>query len=197
MITVVVLAAGASSRMGQPKALLEENGVTYLAKITATARGAGATSVAVVAGPPDGDKIKAKLPVGAGWVWNHDPSRGMITSVQIAISGLPPRTLACMVWPVDVPNVESATVRAIMSAPAGKIVVPRYKGKGGHPVRLPAKLFGEIAALPNETSLKQFIDAHPADTIYLDVEDEWVTRDFDTPADVKKAKDDKAAAKAV
>ena len=83
-----------------------------------------------------------------------------------------------------------------MSAPAGKIVVPRYKGKGGHPVRLPAKLFGAIAALPSDSSLKQFIDAHAADTIQLDVEDEWVTRDFDTPADVAKGKDDKAAAAA-
>src|SRR5579871_3942712 len=99
-IVTVVLAAGSSSRMGSPKALLELDGGTYLTRIVQTARAAGSTGVTVVVGPPDGDKVKAKMPVGAGPVWNPDPSRGMLSSVQWAVSStLPGKTTAILVWP--------------------------------------------------------------------------------------------------
>jgi molybdenum cofactor cytidylyltransferase len=186
-ITALVLAAGASSRMGTPKALIDLEGQTFLNRIVTCARSAGASSVAVVAGPPDGDKIKARLPVGAGVTWNPDPSRGMITSVQVGIANLPPKTLCALVWPVDLPMVKVETVRRILDGTPGKIIVPRHANKTGHPVRIPRQLFGEIQSLPNDASLKTFLDGHTSNIIYVDVDDEGCVKDYDVPGDLPKA----------
>src|SRR5690242_19865570 len=121
-IAAIILAAGASSRMGSPKALVELDGATYLTRIVNTARAAGAGSIVVVIGPPDAEKIKARLPTGVGTAWNHDPSRGMITSVQAAIQNLPTQTTAMLIWPVDHPLVRQETARAVMTGAPGKII---------------------------------------------------------------------------
>lgn len=187
-IMTVVLAAGASSRMGTPKALLEFEGATYVTRITQVAKAAGTAGVSVVVGPPDGDKIKAKLPPGAGPVWNPDPSRGMLSSVQWAInSALPSKTTAILVWPVDHPLVKQETVRRILDAAPGKISIPRYHGKGGHPVRIPRALFGAITGLDPEKGLHGLFEAHAAQVAYVDVDDAGTVEDIDTPADAKAA----------
>ncbi len=187
-IMTVVLAAGASSRMGTPKALLDIDGTTYVTKITQTAKAAGASGVSVVVGPPDGDKIKAKLPPGAGSVWNPDPTRGMLSSVQWAVNGaLPPKTAAILVWPVDHPMVKQETVRRILDAAPGKLVIPRHNGKGGHPVRIPRALFGQLTSLDPEKGLHALIEANPAQVAYVEVDDAGVVEDIDTPADAKAA----------
>jgi CTP:molybdopterin cytidylyltransferase MocA len=186
MITVV-LAAGASSRMGSPKALLDLDGVSYLGHITATARSAGTENVSVVLGPPDGDKIKSKLPNGAGFVWNPDPSRGMLSSVQSAVQNLPSRATGILVWPVDLPQVSVASVRAILAGAPGKVIIPRYNGKGGHPVRIPRALFGAIASMPSDAGLHGLFETHAASVSYLDLDDAHLISDIDTPADAAKA----------
>ena len=186
-IQTVVLAAGASSRMGSPKALLDLDGATFMSRIAVTARAAGSSGVMIVIGPPDGNAIKAKLPVGTVSVWNPDPSPGMITSVQAAVASLPRGTAAMLVWPVDLPQVKQETVRRIMDGVPGKIIVPRHQGKGGHPVRLPRTLFAELAGLPSDAGLRGLLEAHPGAVVYVDVDDPGVVEDVDTPADHAQA----------
>jgi molybdenum cofactor cytidylyltransferase len=181
----IVLAAGASNRMGSPKALLAIEGTTFLGRIAQTARAAGSTSVIAVVGPPDGDQVKAKLPPGVATSFNPDPSRGMLSSIQAGVQALPRGSVAALVWPVDQPEVSEATVRRILGAHPGKIVVPRHGGKGGHPVRVPAKLFAAIAALPPEAGLRALYELHPADLLMIEVDDAAVTRDIDTPQDLE------------
>lgn len=188
-VAVVILAAGASSRMGRAKALLEIEGGTFLQRIATTARAAGAGGISVVAGPPDGDRIKARLPLGVSVTWNPDPSRGMITSIQTGISNLPARTTAALFWPVDIPLVNVDTVQRVMQAPAGRIAIPRHGGRGGHPVRVPARHFGAIAALPVESSLRAYFDTQAGEIAWIDVEDPGCVRDFDTPQDLDELKD--------
>lgn len=185
-ITAVILAAGASRRMGgSPKALLELQGETYLARITRTARAAGATNVLVVAGPPHGERVRARLPVGAAVLWNPDPGRGMFSSVQAGVAGLPRGTLSALVWPVDQPLVREDTVRRVLAAQPGRIAIPRYQGRGGHPVRIPVACFGPLLALPAEATLKDLIDRQAALRVDVDVEDEWVVQDVDTPEEAQ------------
>ena len=182
-ITAVILAAGASRRMGRPKALLEHQGRTFLTHIVHTARAAGADAVTVVAGPPDGERIRARLPVGAAVTWNPDPSRGMLSSVQVGLANLPARTQAALVWPVDVPLVKVDTVERVVQAAPGRIVIPRHEGRGGHPVRIPQRVFGAILALPPESSLRAFFHENAAQVTWIDVDDPGCATDIDTPED--------------
>jgi molybdenum cofactor cytidylyltransferase len=184
MICALVLAAGASTRMGTAKALLRgRDGRTFVQAIADTARAGGCGAVMVVVGPPHGEAIRRALPAGTAAAVNPRPERGMLSSVQVGLAALPATASAALVWPVDVPLVRAETVRAILSAAPGRIVVPVYQRKGGHPVRLPRRLFATVAGLDLEGGLRGLFHARPNDVERLAVADGAVLVDFDTPAD--------------
>ena len=190
MIYAVVLAAGASSRMeGKPKALLRDSrNVTYLSRIASTAREGGAGGVIVVVGQPHADAIKKALPAGAAAVINTLPERGMLSSVQAGVNAVPTQCTSVLIWPVDVPFVKAATVRALIEHRAGRIAVPRHQGKGGHPVRIPRPFFADVMGLADgDMGLKALYDARPNLVERVDVDDAAVLVDVDTPADAAAA----------
>ena len=132
-VAAVVLAAGASTRMGSPKALLPARtggGESFAEAIAATARAAGVDDVVFVLGPPHGEAIAARLPAGARSAWNPDPARGMLSSVQAGIAALQHEVGAALVWPVDQPWVAIETVRAVLAAPADRIALPAHGPRG-------------------------------------------------------------------
>jgi molybdenum cofactor cytidylyltransferase len=191
MIYAVVLAAGASSRMeGKPKALLRDSrNLTYVSRVSGSARDGGAGGVIVVVGPPHGDAVKKAVPPGASAVINPRPERGMLSSIQAGIDAVPTQCSGVLVWPVDVPFVLPATVRALIEAKAGRIAVPRYQGKGGHPVRIPRPLFPDVMALDGDAGLKGLYDARPNLVERIDVDDPAVLVDVDTPAEAAAAEE--------
>lgn len=186
MIVAIVLAAGESSRMGQPKALLPLRGRSFVGQIAETARAVGVSSVVVVVGPPHADAIARALPPGAARAFNPDPSRGMLSSVQAGISSLPARATAALVWPVDIPLVRAETVRAILDASPGKLIIPQLGKRGGHPIRIPRARFAELMALDPARGLKGLVEARPAEVVRLPVDDKGVLTDVDTPEDFAK-----------
>jgi CTP:molybdopterin cytidylyltransferase MocA len=187
VIWAVVLAAGASSRLGEPKALVRgRDGRRFVDAIAETARAGGCGGVVVVVGPPHGEAIRRALPVGAGAAWNPQPARGMLSSVQAGLAALPPGGAAALVWPVDIPFVQSHTVRAILGAAAGRIIVPVHHERGGHPLRLPGACFADVMALDPERGLKALLEARRAEVTRLAVDDPAVLVDIDTPAELAR-----------
>jgi molybdenum cofactor cytidylyltransferase len=190
MITAVVLAAGASTRMGEPKALLRTpDGRRYLEAIAATARAGGCDDVLVVLGPPHGEAIRAVVAATAAapamaTAWNDHPERGMLSSVQAGV-----RALACdaLIWPVDIPFVAPATVRTLVMH-GGTIVVPVHNGRGGHPLRLAHAHLAEVMTLDPARGLKALLDAHSAEVTRLPVDDAGVLVDVDTPDDYARTR---------
>src|SRR5262249_10237748 len=106
----VVLAAGASSRMGRDKAALPlPDGRTCLDAIRQTLSVVGIDAVRVVVSGTD----SRSETVPDTFVVNPDPSRGMLSSVQCGLSALPGDTDAVLIWPVDHPRVGLGTVAMI------------------------------------------------------------------------------------
>jgi molybdenum cofactor cytidylyltransferase len=189
MIAAVVLAAGASTRMGQPKALLRTpDGRRYVDAIADSARSGGCGQVVVVLGPPHGESIRAALPAPAASAWNANPERGMLSSVQAGLTALWADVEAALIWPVDIPFVEPATVAALV-VHSGTIVVPVHNGRGGHPLRLARAHFAEVMTLDPARGLKALLDAHAADVTRLLTADGAVLVDVDTPDDYARTRD--------
>ena len=113
--------------------------------------------------------------------------RGMLSSVQAGVLALPPKATGALVWPVDTPYVKAETVRAILDATPGKLVVPVHNKQGGHPVRILRSRFAELTALDPEKTLKALVDARPDAVERLDVNDSGVVTDIDTPEDHERA----------
>lgn len=182
MIGAIVLAAGASSRMGRPKATLPAGGgASFLEAILATLGAAGAdASIAVVA-----PGFEPPCP----FVTNPDPSRGMLSSVQCGLRALPPGLDAVLVWPVDHPLVEVTTVAAMIAAfRAGghSVVVPAFRGLRGHPVLFASAVLPELDAADPAQGARAVVHAH-ADRLELAVDDPGVVGDIDTPEDYRRA----------
>jgi CTP:molybdopterin cytidylyltransferase MocA len=186
-IAAVVLAAGASSRMGRPKALLDFDGTTALALVLRTCADAGA-DVAVVVTSPEGEAVRqacvgAPLPVIAAV--NPDPTRGMLSSLQAGLRALPAAT-AFLLFPVDFPIVPAPEVRRLIDARVnrpGRIFVPSFARRRGHPALVDAALAPEFLALGDDQTARVVMAAHAAETVYVEADDDRVLMDMDTPED--------------
>jgi nicotine blue oxidoreductase len=194
VIAAVVLAAGASTRMGDagPKALLRgPDGRRFVDRVAGVARAGGCGLVVVVCGPPHGEAVRRALPAGCAAAWNPRPERGMLSSVQSGVAALPPAATAALVWPVDVAFVKPETVRAICAAAPGQIVIPQTgQGatlKGGHPVRIPRARFAELSSIDPALGLRALMAIRPEGVHRLSVEDAGVLFDVDTPDDLRRA----------
>lgn len=186
----VVTAAGSAERFGGRKLLASVDGEPLLDRTIRALLDGGVSEVIVVVGT-DGRAelerdVNAMNDARVRPVENHDPSRGMFSSIQDGVATASGDAL--LIMPGDMPFVRSETVRAIIAAyrerPA--IVSPRYRGKRGHPVAMPLALREEIRATPSGATLHDVIKKHADARVDLDVDDPGVVRDVDTPADLER-----------
>jgi len=172
----VILAAGASRRMGQPKASLQFQGESFLERMVRLL-GRFCSPVIVVV------RNGMAVPAGVIPVENPDPERGMLSSLQCGLASLPAGPDPVVFTPMDYPAVRESTIAAVCAG-AGEIVIPRYQGLRGHPVKVSRKIVDELLALPATASPKDVMRAHYAN--YVDVDDPGAVRDVDEPADYEE-----------
>lgn len=130
----VVLAAGASSRFGRPKALVRLRGSPMLQHVLDVVAAARLAEVVVVLGH-DADEIEG----GLRWrserlVRNPDPDRGLSSSLRIGLDSLGPAADAAFIFLGDQPLVRAAVVERLLAAGVSAdrpIAMPRYEGGGG------------------------------------------------------------------
>lgn len=133
----VVLSAGASSRMGRPKALLKSAGRTFLERIVRTLERGGCRAVVVVTGRHVAE-IAPHLPDGALLVHNSAWERGQLSSAQVglraALAFEPCRVLLHL---VDQPLIRPTDVSRLLAALARfDLAIASHHGEEGHPVAL-------------------------------------------------------------
>ena len=195
MIPGVVLAGGASSRMGgRPKALLPTgNGAeTFLTRIVATLREGGVDDVVVVAGFHQEAIGRAAdlMAVPVRVLHNPAPERGQLSSLLVALKAIDhPGVKAMLVTLVDLPLVSPATVRAVLEGyrRTGSLIVrPARDGLHGHPILFDRSLFDELRGADPERGAKPVVRAHAGDGLEVEIEDEGAFADVDTPEDYER-----------
>lgn len=186
----VLLAAGESRRMGSPKALLEIDGQTYLAHL-ATAMLTAVERLIVVVGA-HAEQVRPAAPSDRRIVIveNRDFQRGQLSSLKAAITAVSPSAAAILVHLVDHPRVCAATFQKathFYRMTRQPVVIARTNGRRGHPVIFDRSLFDELRAAPDELGARVVVNAAPSRVAYLDVNDEGILLDLDTPQDVAAA----------
>ncbi len=190
MIPAIILAAGASSRMGRTKALLPlPVGDWFLGRLHATLRAAGVEDIIAVIGH-DAEAIEAAVSaanLGLRLVRNPAPSRGQLSSLIAGLEALPAgEASAVMVTPVDLPLVSPATVRRVLDAwqaTGVAIVRPERGGRHGHPVIFGASILSELRAADLTAGARSVIQAHRGEILDVPVDDDGAFEDIDTPED--------------
>jgi molybdenum cofactor cytidylyltransferase len=194
VLPALILAAGASTRMGSPKAILPDRaGRPFIVRTVATLRAAGLTELIVVTGSHHEAIAAALAEAGAEarLVRNPDPSRGQLSSIWCGLDALPESAAAVLVTLVDVPFVATTTVRAVVDAwrhSRAPIVRPIVGGRRGHPVIFDRAVFEELRQAPLEQGARLVVRAHWGDSLDVPVEDGSCLIDVDTPADYERVR---------
>src|SRR6266496_2975728 len=191
---VVILAAGASSRMGQPKLLLTWNTTTVLGHLIGQWQSLDARQIAVVCSADDkivdGELDRLGFPC-ANRIPNPEPDRGMFSSIQSAArwrGWAGPLTHWAIVLG-DQPHLRLETLRALLGFAAlhsDRICQPARNGHPRHPVVLPKAIFERLKD-SSEGTLQQFLRNHAAAVALCELDDSGLDLDLDTPADYAEA----------
>lgn len=169
----VILAAGASSRMGRPKALLRYDGEPFVHRLVRLFDGAGCATIVVVGGADDA-LIRPAVPPRATYVYAPDWADGMRASLRAALRAVPPGDV--LLTHVDRPCVAPSTLALLAAAEGG--LIPTFEGRGGHPIRLPAALRPRVMQA-DDAPLKTLLGA----VRRAPVADAGVRLNVNTPAD--------------
>ena len=186
MATAIVPAAGAAARFGGPKLAADLRGMALLDRTIEALLDGGFKEVIVVVPPaaPWMTQIRQLLDPRVSTIVNPDPSRGMFSSIQLGAHAAMSAPIG--VLPGDMPFVRAETIRRLLQASAGTTgsVVPRYDGRRGHPVVMPAGVRAAILAASSGGSLKEVLTRPPNFRVDIDVDDPGVLRDVDVPGDL-------------
>ncbi|MCX8014261.1 MAG: nucleotidyltransferase family protein [Rectinema sp.] len=181
----ILLAAGYSSRMGCCKPLIEVNGQSLLAMIAATFRAAGIEAIFAVTGWQREAIEQRARSAGIMPIYNPRFPDGMLSSICAGLQSIPPQFDGAFIHPVDIPFIEVHTIIALERAAAGHpILIPRYNGQPGHPVWIARSFFKAICSWNGEDGLRGFLRTCTPHPFYVDVSDEYILYDIDTPADL-------------
>jgi len=192
VISAIILAAGASRRMGQPKMLLPWGNMVVIEKVVLTLLEGGISRPVIVTGRSDEEirKIFKASPV----IWAHNPefeTTEMLQSLQIGLRRLPENASAFLIVLGDQPQIESVVIRQLITefiANRQKIIIPSYRFRRGHPWLVSIQLLPDLLALPEDATLRHFLNTHTELISYLNVDSSSVLMDLDTPAEYEQQK---------
>ncbi len=191
-IAGIVLAAGASRRMGQPKLVLPWGQTTVIGRVVSVLHQAGIAPIIVVTGAHRHQVEKALEGFSVMLVYNpwHFQDE-MVLSLQVGMRALPQEADGLAIALGDQPQIHTALVRHLMEAfrQSGKpILVPSFRMRRGHPWLVHRSLWHDLLHLQPPQNLRDFLNSHAQDIDYLHVEDEAVLSDLDTPQDYARQK---------
>ncbi len=189
LISAIVLAAGASTRFGQCKQLLDWKGKPMLAHVTDVALQAGLDPVIVVLGCQAEETYSALGNRPVQRLVNRRWGEGMSTSVQTGLAAVPPWAEGAIFLQCDQPRVTADLLRAMVDRfeqTEASIVHPVHDGRRGTPVLFSRRFFPELSAVTGDKGGRSLIESHPEAVATVAVDDPDLLADIDTPADYEQ-----------
>jgi molybdenum cofactor cytidylyltransferase len=193
-VSAVVLAAGASARMGRAKQLLPLGRNTMLAQTLENVLAVRLDERVLVLGS-SAEAIRQQLPQAQleqfKVVVNQDYGQGMATSLRAGLSALDPRSDAALIILGDQPFIRPRTLDQIVDGygrSRAPIVIPSYHGDRGNPVLLDRSVFSEVMALEGDIGCRAIFGSHLEDILKVEVEDPGVLFDIDDQGDYDRLK---------
>jgi len=186
MITAIILAAGESKRMGEPKMLLPWGGSTVLQAVLSAFRAAGIEDIMVITGAGH-ERLEAVIEGSARTIFNPDFAAGeMLSSIQTGLQAMDPRIEAALIALGDQPQVRPATIQKLVDARLEThcdLSVPSYELRRGHPWLVGRRHWEEILSMRPGETMRDFFRTHAREIHYVQAEDASVLADLDTPED--------------
>lgn len=194
-VSAVVLAAGTSSRMGQPKQLMQwgEKPMVRHVVDTLIEGGVQAGSLVVVVGHRR-DEVEAAL-AGSPVVFAFNPDYAdgsMLRSLQVGIrvlESVPVRYDAALVALSDQPQITASITRRVVEqwrVSRAVVVAPSFGKRRGHPILFAREAWPEILNAPPIGSPRDVLDKLANRVVYIEAQDDAVLRDIDTPEDYRR-----------
>ena len=186
-IGAVVLAAGRSTRMGQPKMVLPWGRTTVIGNVISTLDAAGVEPVIVVIGSSAEMVREALLGTRSEIVFNPDyETDNMLISLRWGLSQMPGDVHAALVVLGDQPQIQEQVVQQILAEyrdTPKKIIIPSFQMRRGHPWLIDRSLWSELSSLPEQVTLQAWLKLQSDNIHHTDVENDSILRDLDTPED--------------
>ena len=191
-ISAIILAAGQSKRMGQPKLLLPWENTTVLGKVIETVQSAGVEDILVVTGGAHDEVEKIITNYNLRVVYNENfEQEEMLGSIQLGLNAQKTNNEATLICLGDQPQVEERTVRAVVDSfrkNESSIVVPSYQMRRGHPWLIAKELWDEVLKMRASETMRDFLNTHGDDIRYVEHDSPSILQDLDTPEDYLKYK---------
>ena len=157
-VAAIILAAGASRRLGEPKQLVKLGGKTLLERSVRVAFEAGCAPVLVVLGA-NAQMIQSRSDLsGTKQVLNERWVEGMATSIQAALELLQvehPKARGAVLMVCDQPAVTAEHIRLLGAT--GRITASEYEGRRGVPAYFPANAFSELEKLSGDAGARELL----------------------------------------
>ncbi len=170
-VTGLVLAAGGSRRLGEPKQLLPYGSRTLLDHTLDTARASGFGQLIVALGGSSAEVRRQVDLSGAEVVENPDYGEGCSSSIAAALGAVDPRSGVLVLMLGDQPGVTAATVRALVAGRGEDttLAVCRYDDGRGHPLAFSRALFGELGELHGDKAVWKLMDRRASEVVEVPV----------------------------
>lgn len=188
-IAALVLAAGSSARMGRLKALLPLGQSTLLEETVQRFLAAGIEDIRVVVGHKAEEIIPVLARSNVAWILNPNHERGMLSSILAGIEGLDETVEAFFVIPADIPLVKPETIRTLTEGFPGNrpmVVYPCMQGRRGHPPLISIACMAEKPSWDYPGGLRAFLGRFEKHAAEVDVIDQGILADCDTPLDYQR-----------
>ncbi len=180
-VAAIVLAAGASRRLGEPKQLIRLDGETLLERTVRVCREAGCLPVVVVLGAFVDEVCKGSSLGDASVVINDAWTEGMGSSVRAGVQELASGVEGCVIATCDQPAVTAEHLRALMKS--NELTASAYAGQHGVPAYFPRATFRQLMQLQGDAGARKLLkDARALELPSGEL-------DVDTAEDLKRAQE--------